>query len=186
MLEAECNRVTDYLQAFFDLPSEMVGRAFGFVQRRSKLTTELLVKTLVLGLLEKGDASLTDLVEVAGRLGIALSESGFAQRLNKGAEQVLKHLVQLGIAQLAEATTHSGAVLRSFSAVNIVDSTQVSLPERCRELFSGSGGCASEASAKVQVNYEYLSGTFTGLEVSSGRVPDQHCTFPVALAKKTV
>lgn len=43
----------------------MLGRTFGFVQRRSKLTTSLLVKTLVSGLLDKGDASLTNFVEVA-------------------------------------------------------------------------------------------------------------------------
>jgi hypothetical protein len=174
------------LQAFFDLPSEMLGRTLGFVHRRSKLTTELLVKTLVLGLLGKGEATLTDLVEVALKLGVSISESGLAQRLNEGAAGVLKHLVQVGMAQLAEATTHSSEVLRRFSAVNIVDSTQVSLPERCQELFRGSGGLASAASAKIQVNYEYLSGTFTGLELGSGRVSDQRCPFPVALAKKTV
>src|SRR5579864_6413775 len=179
MFEAKYTQISDYIQAFFELPSEMLGRRCGFVKRSSKLTTSIFVQTLVTGLLENGEATLTDLVEVAGELGVRISGSGLAQRLTKGAEQVLKQLVHMGMEQLAEATTHSSEVLRRFSAVNIVDSTQVALPDSCRELFRGSGGCASEASAKIQVNYEYLSGTFTGLELGSGRVPDQRCTFPV-------
>ena len=184
MFKQQCSQVSEYLQEFFDLPSEILGRATGFVKRQSKLTTGIFVKTLVLGLLEKGDASLTDLIEVAGRFGVEISESGLAQRMNNGAEQVLKQLVQLGMAQLGEATTQAGQILKSFSAVNIIDSTQTSLPESCRELLSGSGGCASPASAKIQVNYEYLSGTFTGLELGSGRVSDHKCTFPIDFAQK--
>ena len=184
MFKQKCIQVSNYLQEFFDLPSEVLGRATGFVKRKSKLTTGIFVKTLVLGLLERGDASLTDLVEVAGTFGVEISESGLAQRMNNGAEQVLKQLVQLGMAQLGESTTKAGEVLKSFSAVNIIDSTQTSLPESCRELLSGSGGSASAASAKIQVNYEYLSGTFTGLELGSGRISDHRCPFPVSFARK--
>ncbi len=67
--------------------------------------------------------------------------------------------------------------------MNIVDSTQISLPATCRRLFAGSGASASCASAKIQVSYEYLSGTFNGLAVGRGRVSDQKGTFPVDWAQ---
>lgn len=183
MSEQEFIERSEKLQDFLEITSRQAGRESGFVKRASKLSAAVFVKSMVLGLLGKGDASLTDLVEVSSKLGVNISESGFAQRMNKAAVSMLRELVQAGIAQLGELVTHDSALFKGFSTVNIIDSTQIKLAESCAGWFRGNGKTTSTASAKIQVCYEYLTGTFSALEVGNGRTPDQNCTLPVDLAK---
>jgi hypothetical protein len=103
--------------------------------------------------------------------------------MNEAGVALLKGLIQSGIGQLAHQVTRDERVFKGFSAVNIVDSSQVSLPESCQGVFEGSGGSASAASAKIQVSYEYLSGTFNGISLGSGRQSDHTCAYPVDFAK---
>ncbi len=183
MSENEFTKRSEKLQDFLEITSRQAGRESGFVKRASKLTAAVFVKSLVLGLLEKGDASLSDMVQVSAKLGVNISESGLAQRMNEGAVKMLRELVQVGIGQLGELVSQDNALFKGFSAVNIIDSTQVKLPESCAGWFRGNGKTTSKASAKIQVCYEYLSGLFTALEIGNGRTPDQNCTLPVDLAR---
>ncbi|MEP7287747.1 MAG: IS4 family transposase, partial [Chloroflexota bacterium] len=182
MSDQEFTQYSERLQDFLEITSREAGRDSGFVQRTSKLTAAMFVKTIVLGLLGKGEASLTELVEVSARLGVDISESGFAQRMNAGAVRLLRQLVQAGIAQLGEHLTHDKWLFKTFSAVHIIDSTQVKMPDSCAGMFRGNGKTTPTASAKIQVSYEYLSATFTALSVGNGRDPDQRCPFPVEQA----
>jgi hypothetical protein len=179
----EFTRRSEQMQELLEIRSREAGRESGFVQRASKLTAGLFVKTLVLGLMEKGEASLSELVGVAARLGVEISASGLAQRMTEAGAGLLQQLVQ---EQLQEREARQGGVmgvLERFSAVNIVDSTQISLPASCQHVFAGSGGSASAAGAKIQVSYEYRSGTFNALEVGSGRVSDQVSRLPETFAE---
>jgi hypothetical protein len=178
----EFTQRSEEMQDILEISSTIAGRESGFVERRSKLTAGVFVKTLVLGLLEKGDASLNELVGVGKRLGVEISASGLAQRMNEGGAELLKRLLVEHIQRRDEHSVGNIGVLSQFSAVNIVDSTQISLPESCQAAFAGSGGSASKAGAKIQVSYEYRSGTFNALEVGSGRVSDQASLLPERFA----
>ena len=129
MSENEFTKRSEKLQDFLEITSRQAGRESGFVKRASKLTAAVFVKSLVLGLLEKGDASLSDLVQVSAKLDVKISESGLAQRMNERAVTMLRGLVQAGIEQLGELLTHDKRLFSGFSAVNIIDSTQVKLPD---------------------------------------------------------
>ncbi len=74
----------------------------------------------------------------------------------RGVGGIVERAGATAIAQFGEQATRDERMLKGFSAVNIVDSTQTSLSEACRGLFEG-----SSASAKRHVRYEYLGGTFT-------------------------
>jgi hypothetical protein len=102
--------------------------------------------------------------------------------MNDRAVTMLRQLVQAGIEQLGERITHDKRLFKGFKAVNIVDSTQIRLPESCGLMFRGNGEGTAKASVKIQVSYEYLSGTFNALSIGNGRDPDQNCTFPVEYA----
>ena len=182
MLKKEFTRRSEQMQDILAMSSRQAGRASGFVQRESKLTAGLFVKTLVLGLLEKGEASLNELVGVGQRLGVEISASGLAQRMTGAGAEMLKQLLVEQLQVREEELGGGMGILKGFSAVNIVDSTQISLPENCQAVFAGSGGSASKAGAKLQVSYEYLSGTFNALDVGSGRVSDQTSDLPASFA----
>lgn len=64
-------------------------------------------------------------------------------------------------------------ILAQFSAVNLLDSTSLSLPESMVEVYPGCGGHGSEASLKVQLNFEFLYGNLEQIVLTAGREPDQ-------------
>jgi len=175
-------QVSEQIEALLEISSRRAGQESGFVKRRSKVNAAVFVKTLVLGLLEKGDASLSELAGVAKRLGVRISASGLAQRMNEAGADLLRRLVVEQIQSREAQGVSRRGILQNFSAVNIVDSSQMSLSARCQSAFAGSGGSASSASAKLQVSYEYLRGDFNAIEVESGRAPDQHSRLPTAFA----
>jgi hypothetical protein len=174
--------VSEQIEELLEIRSRRVGRESGFVRRRSKLNAAVFVKTLVLGLLEKGDASLNELAGVAKRLGVGISASGLAQRMNEAGAEMLRRVVVEQIQSRDRQGMNTSGILHNFSRVNIVDSSQIRLPSRCEASLAGSGGNASGASAKIQVSYEYLHGDFNAIEVERGREPDQHSHLPTAFA----
>ncbi len=105
MSTEECSKITDSLQELLEQSRWTLGRETKFMQRKSKLTAGIFVKTLVLGLLEKGNSALTELVQVTKRFGVEISESGLAQRMKSAGVALLKGLVQTAIQQLGDQVT---------------------------------------------------------------------------------
>jgi hypothetical protein len=66
-------------------------------------------------------------------------------------------------------------VLQPFSQVNVLDSSLVTLPAGLRDQFAGMGWQGGVAAAKLQLSFDYLTGTLNALEVVAGRTPDQRC-----------
>jgi len=142
------------------------------------MTAQVFVKVLVLGLLEKGTSTLNELVEVSSELGVDISESGLRQRFNAGGAALLQGLFERGMKAFSAQQGIGSGLLASFKVVNIIDSTQLSLPALLSGLFRGSGGNASSAGAKLQVCYEYQHGTLSTVELGEACVPDQSSSLP--------
>ncbi len=98
MLTEGCSKITDSLQELLEQSRWTLGR-------ESNLTAGIFVKTLVLGLLEKGNSALTELVQVTKRFGVEISKSGLAQRMKSAGVALLKGLVQTAIQQLGDQVT---------------------------------------------------------------------------------
>jgi len=137
--EAEYNERSERLQAFLDDGSRVLGWESGFVKRRSKLTAARFVKLLVMGLLENGRASLQELVDGGAGLGVRISASGLAQRMGMSGVALLRGLVVKAVEELVNDERGTLGCLKGFSAVNIVDSTQISLPKGCASEYVGMG-----------------------------------------------
>jgi hypothetical protein len=151
----------------------------GFVKRRSKLDGEKFVQTMVLGCLEKADQSLSELAQVSGKLGVKITGPGLDQRIDAEGVLLLQEVLQESLKRVEDGKGLEIAMLRPFSAVYLTDSTQMELPAALAACFPGSGGDASPAAIKVQVMYDYLSGTFRAIEVGAANQPDQSCRIQV-------
>jgi hypothetical protein len=64
-------------------------------------------------------------------------------------------------------------ILHQFSAVNLVESTTVSLPDQMVIEYPGCGGDGPQASLKVPLNFEFLYGNLTQIVLRPGHEPDQ-------------
>jgi len=104
------------------------------------------------------------------------------QRITERTVALLQELVAVALKRFRQQTRLPQAVLKHFSAVNIVDSSLIQLPDKLQVDFRGSRKRISPAEMKVQLSFEYLSGNLNAIELQSGICPDQRCELPVAWA----
>jgi di/tricarboxylate transporter len=100
------------------------------------------VVTLVLGWLQNPSASLNQLAQISGRLGVEISAAGIHQRIGMAAVAVLQSLVRYSLGLLVSPYRLSGTVLSQFNGVVVVDSTVISLPAHLAQLWAGVGAVA--------------------------------------------
>lgn len=140
-------------------------------QRVRELSAEKLVQTLVLGCLENGNASLSDLAKVAGDLGCEIKPASLHDRLTDRVVMLLMGVLQLAIQNRVPGNRLPIERLTTFKRVVCYDSTRISLPAQFAALFADTTkGCSS---LKIQLGYDYLAGQLTHLTLASGTAPDQ-------------
>lgn len=181
MSGAEFNRKSRQLRVLLDTLTTQIGYEAGFVQRESKMSGAIFVKTFVLGCLDKPNASLNDLVQYSQRLGVSISEAGLQQRIQQPGVNLLRDLMQQTIAVCRQKSSLPQSVLHPFSQVNIVDSTDITLPANLQTAFKGKQGAA----VKVQLSFDDLSGTFNAIELTAASQPDQTCQLHVQQATRS-
>jgi hypothetical protein len=151
-------------------------RESGFCHRRSKLTAEVFVQTLVLGWLANPAASLAELTTVAAAQGVAISPQGLDQRFGPPAASLLEAVLAQAIAQTIAADPAMTPTLAAFTAVLVLDSTTISLPDAFAEQWAGCGGRVAHqgrAAVKATVQLDLRGGGLSGPELSAGRTPDR-------------
>ena len=177
MSKKQYAQISQVLQTVLEKESEGAGRETAFVQRQSKVSAARFVQMMVLGTLERADASLTDLVEMGEELGVQVSASGLNQRIDDEAVALLKRVLQATLRH-AQAEAMDGELLKAFAEVQIEDSSYIRLPPGLAQEFRGSGGNASAACAKLYLSYEYRSGTIQTLELYEACTADQSTPLP--------
>lgn len=143
------------------------------VQRHRKLDVETLVQSLVLGCLEKPDASLRDFAQVAHDLGVDVVTSSLHERLTPRVAMLLASVLNLSLKHAVAISRDAIPCLREFDGVYIVDSTQISVSEALYEVFQGSKGAAK---MKAHVVYDYQRSGIHLLDCVAGNESDQKCS----------
>lgn len=180
MPTSESNRKSQQMQYFLGRGAEKLGRATGFVQRTSKMSGAVFAQTMIMGCLGEPEATLAELVQYSADAGVEISEAGLQQRLTDRAVAFMDGLLKEAIVCFSEGKRLPEAVLRRFTSVNILDSSQITLPDVLGEYFTGT---QHTAALKLQLSFEYLHGVFRGVTFTSARQPDQKCDLPVQIAE---
>lgn len=160
--------------------------ACGFLRRRRKLSGALFVQTVVLGWLGTPTASLSDLTQVAAKLGVRLSPQALAQRFTPAAALLLERVLAAALAQMVSAAPVAVPLLQRFTGVYILDSTTIRLPDGLATHWAGCGGRMArhtQAALKVTVRLDLVAGQLTGPVLGAGRTQDrasplQHAALP--------
>jgi hypothetical protein len=176
MPQVEFIRKSNLLQTLLEEATTRLGAATGFVKRQSKLTASKFAMTLILGWLDKPQATLNDLVQVSEDLGVEISESGLHQRMTPEAVAFLEALLQKSINLMNNTAGISDEVLEQFRAVYLIDSSVITLPEVMQASFAGFASQGSEAAMRFQLCFDYLRGNVCALEAGPGRENDQSST----------
>ena len=149
------------------------------MQRASPLSGFIFLQASVFGFIDDPQANLDDLAGYCADLGVEISAQGFDQRINR-------HSVAFCQAMLSQAMTHFKnslalplPILQQFSAVNLADSTTLSLPDHMMAEYPGCGGDGPSASLKVQLIFEFLYGNLEQIVLRPGNEPDQKFADPL-------
>ena len=152
---------------------EVTARQTKFVQRHSTLDGLTFLQASVFGFIDDPQANLDDLAGICADLGVEITVQGFDQRINQAAVAFLKAMLNQAVAQFKHTVALPVPLLHQFSAVNLLDSTSLSLPAGMIEEYPGCGGDGPEASLKIHLNFEFLYGNLSQMVLRPGREPDQ-------------
>ena len=151
-----------------------VGRDTGVVLRQRKFTAVSLARTFVLGFLQKPCASAEDLARVAAQCGAAVTPQAIDQRQTPRLVAFLEGLFRRAVRVVVGSDRVLASILDRFTAVTVLDSTVIGLPDGQRQRFPGCGGrCGfGQAALKLQTELDLKTGALAHVAVESGRSAD--------------
>lgn len=166
----------DQVKQFFEKTAAEQARATKFVQRESPLNGTVFLLSLVLSVFAHGTLVLEQLAKVAHKLDpqITVGGSAFKARFNALALAFLKAMFAAALKLSAPAAPQVVPLLESFSAVYLLDSSVVTLPDSLQQFFRGCGGAGAQAAAKVFLLLDWRTGVYESLELADGRKADQN------------
>ena len=158
---------------FFSETAECMSRASKFVQRKSKMTGPLFVKTVVFGWASNPRATLDNLAEVADDLGVEITGEGINNRMNDRAVTLLKKQFNESMKLFKNDLQIDIEILKQFDAVELIDSSTVALPKSMLKHYQGCGGSGPDAAMKFQLTFNLLTNNIRYISLEHGRSADQ-------------
>ena len=174
--------LTSTLQTLFGPTADAEAKKACFVRRQSKLTGSKFTQTVVFGYLEDDQVTLADLTSTALALGVDITPQGLDQRFTESASALLKGVLDQAVQEVIASDPVAIPLLERFSAVCIVDSSTIALPEALATVWAGCGNQTDQADAalKIHLRLDMRTGALTGPAITSGRTHDRCSTVAVA------
>jgi hypothetical protein len=176
-------QVATALQDVLTTTAETAARATGCVRRTRRFTGATLVQTFVFGCLATPEPSLTDLSQMAATLGAPVSPQAIAQHCTRATAACLQQVLAAAVRTLVSADPVALPVLERFPAVEVLDTSTLSLPAALAATWPGCGngrGPTAAAALKLGVRLDLVQGTLTGPLLDSGRTDDRGCAITAA------
>ncbi len=168
------SQVAKSMQTVLIEKADRAGETSGFIKRKRKLKGSSFTQTLVFGWLNKGQASLSELHQVAAAIGVEISESGLSQRFGPEAARMLREVLEAAIEVVIAAESTAIPLLQRFQGVYLQDSSVVGLPQALATIWPGCGSTQGETAAlKIQLNLNFTTGALEQLWLQAGREHDQ-------------
>jgi hypothetical protein len=179
-------QLAEVVQTLLTTTAEATARATHFVQRRSKLGGAAFAQALVFAWLANPQATVEARAQAAAVAGVAISPQGLEQRCTERAAAFLEQLLAQAVRLVVTAEPVVIPLLQRFSAVVLLDSSTLVLPDALGPWWPGCGGATVErtlAALKLQVRFDLLRGTLEGPLLTDGRThenssPLQHTPLP--------
>jgi Transposase DDE domain len=148
----------------------------GFVRRTSKLTGAHFAQALVFGWLNNPAATLQQLAQMAGTVGVPISPQGIDKRLSATAATFLQRLLEAAVTHVIVGDDAPIPLLQRFRGVYVLDSSTIVLPDELASVWRGSGGGngrRTSAAIRLQVQFDLATGTLIGPFFQDGRAHDR-------------
>jgi hypothetical protein len=174
--------VTEILRQMLEEEANTLAKETGFMQRERILNGADFAQTLIFGWLAEPQITLDGLTQVAERREVEISASGLCQRFTPAAAQFLRRLLERLTQVRLEAEAAPVALLKQFPAVIVEESSWIHLPDELAQVWRGCRGWggsqgSSQATLKLFVRWNVLSGELQGPLLADGRQADARSPF---------
>lgn len=159
------------IQQLFGVIAETVAKDHPVILRRRKFTAASLAQTFVFGFLDQPRADDEKLAQTAALFGPPVTPQAVEQRFTDRTARFLEALFRAATRQVLAARQPLAPVLARFTAVDLLDSSTIALPDALRERFPGCGGShgGGQAAMKLQVRWDLRSGALEAIALEPGR-----------------
>lgn len=167
-------RIALAVQGLLGIWAEEVNEEHRVVQRKRKFSAVTLVRTLVLGMLQKPKATVNDLAAAAALQGVDVSPQAVAQRFTPQLANYMEQLFRRAVRCAIGLECKAAAILERFSHVFVLDSSTITLPDELEDRFPGCGGShgGGRAAMKIQTQWDLRTGALHTLSLEAGRQCD--------------
>jgi DDE family transposase len=166
------------MQALLHDTAEPLAWQAGCCQRTSPLAGAALLQTVVLTCLAHPEPRLEDYAQVAAALGHPVTPQALDQRFTPELAGALEGLLAEAVRAAVARNPAAVAVLSKFTAVEVHDSSTITLPDSLEAHWRGCGtstGQGGRAALKVQTRVDLVSGRLSAVRPEAGRDND-HAT----------
>jgi hypothetical protein len=174
-------QIVDALRTVLIDSAHAAAHATGFSQRQRRMDGAQFVQTLVGTWLAQPEASYETMVGIAADLGVTITPQALAERFTPAAVTCLAQVLAATMRQVMTSEPAVLPILDRFVAVELQDSTTISLPDGLAKRFEGCGGSRGRVAAalKAQFRWELRSGRLDGPLLQDGRASDRAVEFRV-------
>lgn len=113
------------LQTLLTTTANSLARETGFVQRVSKLTGAHFVQALRFGWLNHPQATLQQLAQMVGTVGVLIQPLGLDQRFTPEAAQLLRRVLEQAVTEVVAANPVAIPLIQRFAGVYVLDSSTI-------------------------------------------------------------
>jgi hypothetical protein len=166
------------IQALLIQSAEPLAWDSGCCQRTSPLAGAGLLQTVVLCCLAHPEPTVEDYAQVATALGHPVTPQAIDQRFGPQLAQALQALLAEAVRTVVARNPVAVPLLRRFSAVEVHDSSTITLPDCLEQYWQGCDtvtGQGGRAAVKVQTRIDLVSGCLSAARLEPGRAND-HAT----------
>lgn len=166
------------MQALLDQTAEPIAWQAGCCKKKSPLSGAALLQTVVLCCLAHSEPRVEDYAQVAGVLEHAVTPEAIHQRFSPELAKALESLLAEAVRSMMARNPSTVAVLNKFAAVEVHDSSTITLPDALEEYWRGCDtvtGKGGRSALKVQTRIDLVSGNVSAARIEQGRDND-HAT----------
>ncbi len=164
-------KVAAAMQSALGPALDQLGRQAGVIRRQRKFTGASLFRTIVLTLMRAPSPRTDHFVSTAAMLHLGVTGRAIEKRFDERLVTFLRRGLERTIEHALAADPARVALLEKFTAVEIQDSTSITLPDIYADQFPGRGGKSGsgKSAVKIQLAYDLRSGRVGKLEFQPGR-----------------
>lgn len=170
-ISSETKIVKNLVNLFSVDKIDCLANEVGFIKRKRKLSAFAFVLLLVFEIRRSSIESLNKMTIGLEKEGIFMSKQGINYRFSDSAVAFMKKLTfNLLAAKLDRNEVLANAT--HFERIMVKDSTVFQLPDEYADKYKGSGGGASTAGMKIQLEYNLKSNDGLDIEPQPANIPD--------------